>query len=327
MIYTLTGSDARHFDIDSETGQLETKTVFNYEDPEDIGGTAGDNVYMVVVIVSDSASGGLSARVTVTIEVTDENEAPQFLLGPNNTPVTTVTREVAENAMAGTEIGVPVTATDPDGDTLTYSVSDAVNFVIESDGQLKTLVMLDYETQSSYTITVTATDTQGTDATLATILTTQSLSPSRSQAQTMHRCSLTRTTPTSPNIVNANRMVAENRGGVPVGAPVRATDPDGDSLAYRVTDLPGRNDAASFTIDNTGQLRTTVAGLNFEDEDRPSQPAYMVTVTATDPDGSTDTITVNITVMNVNEAPAFTYDTALNRLYVYEGTSSWPKCH
>ena len=39
-----------------------------------------------------------------------------------------------------------MTATDPDDDTLTYSVSDAVNFVIESDGQLKTLVMLDYET-------------------------------------------------------------------------------------------------------------------------------------------------------------------------------------
>ena len=111
-------------DIDSKNGQLEAKTVFNYEDPEDIGGTAGDNVYMVVVIVSDSESGGLSSRVTVTIEVTDENEAPEFLLGPNNTPVTTVPRKVAENAMAGTPIGAPVTATDPDGDTLTYTVSD-----------------------------------------------------------------------------------------------------------------------------------------------------------------------------------------------------------
>ena len=35
------------------------------------------------------------------------------------------------------------------------------NFVIESDGQLKTKVPLNHEGQSSYTVTVTATDTQG----------------------------------------------------------------------------------------------------------------------------------------------------------------------
>ena len=308
LIYTLTGSDARHFDIDSETGQLETKTVFNYEDPEDIGGTAGDNVYMVVVIVSDSESGGLSSRVTVTIEVTDENEAPQFL-GPSNIPVTVATREVAENAMAGTSIGSPVTATDPDGDTLTYAVSDVDNFVIESNGQLKTKVMLGYEIQSSYTVTVTATDTDSLDNTIAvTIEVTDANDP-----------------PMFPSTENGARSIAENRGAVRVGSPVTAADPDGDTLTYGLSNVPGSTDKDAFTIDpRTGQLSTKAGGLDFEE-----QASYMVKVTVSDRKndaGTSDTkndaeITVTITVTNVNEPPAFPYDTALNRLYVYEGSS------
>ena len=76
----------------------------------------------------------------------------------------TATREVAEDTAAGMNIGAPVTATDPDGDTLTYSLSgtDEASFDIgESTGQLMTKAALDYDTKMSYMVTVTATDPDG----------------------------------------------------------------------------------------------------------------------------------------------------------------------
>ena len=99
--------------------------------------------------------------ITVTITVTDENEAPAFASDE------TGERSVAENTAAGASIGEPVAAMDVDsGDTLTYTLggTDAAEFDIESTttgGQLRTLAALDYETQTDYEVTVIATDKAG----------------------------------------------------------------------------------------------------------------------------------------------------------------------
>ena len=59
------------------------------------------------------------------------------------------------------------------------------------------------------------------------------------------------------NVVDALRSVRENTAsGVNIGSPVAATDPDRDTLTYRLVDLPGGTDAGAFTINNTGQLKT-----------------------------------------------------------------------
>ena len=81
----------------------------------------------------------------------------------------TTTREVAENTMAGEDIGAPVEATDADNDVLTYALSgtDAASFDIgTTTGQLQTKADLDYETKASYMVTVTATDPSGLTATV-----------------------------------------------------------------------------------------------------------------------------------------------------------------
>ena len=92
----------------------------------------------------------------------------------NNPPAfadSAVALSVAENTAAGTDIGGPVEATDPDGDTLTYTLGDTADdahFAIDSgSGQLQTKGALDYESQSSYTVTVTATDGGGLAASIA----------------------------------------------------------------------------------------------------------------------------------------------------------------
>ena len=94
------------------------------------------------------------------------NTAPVFTDG------TSTTRTIAENTAAGINIGTAITATDADNDTLTYTLggTDAAAFNVDSNtGQLKTRNALDYETKTTYMVTVTVTDGSLTDTITVTI--------------------------------------------------------------------------------------------------------------------------------------------------------------
>ena len=92
---------------------------------------------------------------------------------------------------------------------------------------------------------------------------------------------------------STTRTVAENTSvGVNIGAPVSATDEDGDTLIYRL----GGVDAGSFGIvGSSGQLQTR-APLDYE-----TQNAYSVTIMVSDGKGGTDTIGVAISVTDKAE--------------------------
>ena len=102
----------------------------------------------------------------------DVNEAPEFESG--------ITREVREDAEEGDPVGSRVTASDPDGDTLRYTISGGADmgaFTIDSGtGQIKVGedTMLDFEgSQTTYMVEVTATDPFGlSDSTMVTITVT-----------------------------------------------------------------------------------------------------------------------------------------------------------
>ena len=112
------------------------------------------------------------------------------------------------------------------------------------------------------------------------------------------------------------REVAENTApGQPVGDPVVATDKEGDVLTYV---LLVDTDSDSFTIDvATGQLRTK-APLDYDPINGIEKRSYSVEVRATDPfaafadvpadpvPNNADSITVNIAITNMKEAPEFT---------------------
>ena len=102
---------------------------------------------------------GLSPVFRVEGQTTSTNAAPEF-------SADTDVRTVPENSPAGTSIGDPVTATDADGDTLTYTLEgdDALSFGIDSSsGQIQTIagVTYDHEAKSSYSVTVKADDSNG----------------------------------------------------------------------------------------------------------------------------------------------------------------------
>ena len=94
---------------------------------------------------------------------------PLSLNAGNRPPVfasSNALREVPENSPAGTDVGAPVTTSDPDGDTLTYTLegADAASFGIgSSTGQIQTIsgVTYDFESDNTYSVTVKADDGNG----------------------------------------------------------------------------------------------------------------------------------------------------------------------
>ena len=73
------------------------------------------------------------------------------------------TRSVAENTAGGTNVGTPVSATDPEGDTLEYTLggTDAASFQIDgSTGQISLAddTSPNYEAKTSYSVTVSVSD-------------------------------------------------------------------------------------------------------------------------------------------------------------------------
>ena len=109
------------------------------------------------------------------------------------------------------------------------------------------------------------------------------------------------------------REVPENTAkGRPVGAPVVATDPEGDRLTYTLDETGAMN----FDINvATGQLLTKVA----LDTEADGGNEYTVMVTATDPyfvtgttERGSDTITVTVTVADVEEDPTVTGEASVD---------------
>ena len=82
--------------------------------------------------------------------------------------------EVAEDAAVDDAVGT-VSATDPDGDTVTYSITDGHgdgHFTLDGrSGAITVAAELDYETTASYTLTVTADDLKGGTATATVTIT------------------------------------------------------------------------------------------------------------------------------------------------------------
>ena len=286
VTWSVEGADASDFAIGSSTGVL-SMAARNHEDPRDAD---GDNEYEVTARATDAD--GVEGSLSITVTVTDINEAPSF-----NT-ATTLTLSVPEGTVG--DIGSPVAATDPDGDVLAWSLTgtDAGAFRVSSSGQLSvaTGTTLNHETKSSYGFDVVVSDSA-----------TPPLSASRAVSLAV------------TDVDEALTVTGLSNETVPEHSPWTSAAPSVSGHRGAVIWSVEGTDASSFAIDSsTGVL--SMGGRDYEDprdDDRDND--YEVTARATDEDGVTGAAALTVTVTGVNEAPSFDAATPL-ALSVPEGT-------
>ena len=148
LTYTLTGTDAASFDINSVTSQLQTKAPLDYETKQ---------TYTVTIAVSD---GSLSDTITVTINVTDQDEQTTPALTLVSDPLTEQTLNGSlvtlklDNWVYENWLVNPVTVSGISGVTVrTSNVSRA------SDTELRlqlTFDGTDFDTNATLTFTINA---------------------------------------------------------------------------------------------------------------------------------------------------------------------------
>ena len=157
VTWSLAGQDSGLFTISN--GVLSFVNSPNYEMPFDASDPAPDrNDYLFNIYVTDGTSSGKVEPVRIM--VTDVNEPPAFPDSEDGR------RTISEAAGSNEDIGDPFQAEDPDDDYLEYSLggTDALSFFIgQNTGQLKTAATLDFETQTSYSLTVSVTDNGDAD--------------------------------------------------------------------------------------------------------------------------------------------------------------------
>ena len=215
----------------------------------------------------------------------------------------TETREVAENNSTSAVVAT-VTATDPDGERLTYTLGgvDAGVFAIPNPaaGGLRATVRFDHEARRSYEVVVTATDPYGlSDHVTLTITVTNVDEPADVSFAAAGGVSV------SDNAL----AVAENFDGTL--ATFSASDPEQKAgLTYEWS--VGGTDGGDFAITGAGVL----SFVNIPDHERPADSGgnnvYDITVSALDSDGKTGSIALTVTVDPVNEPPAISGDAAPN---------------
>jgi len=284
LTYSVTGgADAALFVIDAATGVLRLAAPQNFEAPGDAN---SDNRYEVTVTVSD---GALTDSQTLTVQVSNVNEAPVITANGGGVSATLTT---PENSL----FPISMTASDPDaGASLVYSIiggADAGLFQIDpATGLLQFITAPDHEgpadqgANNSYQVVVQVSDGSRTDKQTLTILVTDA--------------------PDSFAITSngggaaGGYSIAENTSGPNT---VTVTDAVGP-VSYSII---GGADQAAFSINTTTGELTLITTPDFETPaDNNGDNIYQVVVQATD-GTSTDSQSLNVTILNVNEAPVIT---------------------
>lgn len=274
--FALSGDDATSFEIFEGALYLKAGVSLNFELKQS---------YAVTVSANDPAVGeSPDVSQNFTLAINDVNEAPTSLTLANEVASlaeatsTAVRVKVADLVVSDDALGAEILAvTGPDAESF-----EIVNGAL----YLKAGVTLDYETKSSYSVTVTVDDTTlGSEAEL-------------SQGFTL---SITdgNDAPTGLSFANTTTAIAENTS---TASRTKIADivVNDDALGTLVYGLSG-DDAGAFEIIGSELFLKANVGLNYE-----AKSSYDVTVTVDDPAlGSTHELSLGRTVFitDVNEAP------------------------
>ena len=275
LVYSISGgSDGDLFQIDSSSGELTFLNKADFEQPSD---TDTNNQYEVEVTVEDGNGNTVSQNLVVT--VTDKDSI-----------ITLSNLSLDENS-AGANIGSLVSYIDDTSatDTVSYIISgngSELFEVVEGELKLKADSSADFETLSSYELTITATS--------GTANTAFDFNISINDIND------------SPTAINLSSIVvSEKIDGAVVGTISTSDQDTGDTHTYVISD-----DRFEI-IDGSLKLK---AGNTVENA---TEPSIAITIISTDSAGvefSQDfSISVSATQPSANEfAPTFTSDSSFN---------------
>jgi len=279
IIYSSNGEPYKFTDTNFYPDTYQSQYRLNASELFNIDYEAAAPHYTYTLTVSDNV--GYS---NIVLSIGDVNESPRI---NNPQPIS-----ITENTPNGTDV-YQVIASDPDTYTgynqLTYSIvngsaSDALT--INTNGMLKVTnkSKLDYESNQLMYLTVMVSDGKYDDMSTITIY-------------------LINVNDNPPQISDQDFSVGNDIPNNTWVGTVSATDPDGDTLSYQITD-----DDNIFAIDSsTGKITVIDAG-NIQND-----ASYFVTVSVSDGD-YTQTAEKRIDVNNINYAPR------IDTISDYEGT-------
>ncbi len=263
----------------------------------------GTNTPIVPSAITYTPNANQNGSDTFTIQVSDAEDTDTLVFNVtitavNDEPgaisdVNAATDTVAENATNGATVGITAQATDVDGDTLTYSLTDDAGerFTINASTGVVTVAdasLLNYEAATSHSITMQVTD--GTTPKTKTF-----------------SIAVTNVAPSSPTDANAaaNEIAEGSANGTAVGITASAADPHGGTVTYSLSDDAG----GRFTIGSSTGI-VTVANTSLIS--RAGATSHTITVRAADAAdaASTQTFTINV-LAPLNTAPVAGLGTAL----------------
>ena len=250
--FSLSGTDSSSLNVDANSGVLTFKSAPDYE---------AKSFYTATVTASDGTN---LVTQDITVTVLDVNEAPVF------------TSDAAFSADENqTAIGTS-TATDPDGDTLTFSVSGS-DLSISSAGVLAFKSAPDFETKSSYNAVVTTSE--GTNSVTQDI-------------------TVTVLDVNEVPVFTSDAAFSADENQTAIGTST-ATDPDGETLTFSVS-------GSDLSISSAGVL-TFKSVPDFE-----AKSSYNATVLASDEANST-TQDITISIVNLNDnSPIFSSNSSFS---------------
>ena len=270
VAWSVSGTDGEDFEI-SERGVLSFKEPPDYDDPSDDG---NDNEYEVTVVATDQT--GHAGSLPVTVTVTDVNEGP-IISGTGEFTV----RENHDQVL-GT-----YTAHDPEEPTIDVtnwrtSGTDGGDFTITQEGELSFRSVPDYERPADsnrdnvYLVTVQVSDGRYYGSFEVTV-TVEAVN--------------------EPPDITGDEAISYRENSDRALETYRATDPEKTDITWGLSGA----DSGAFAIGETGVLTFLNAPDYESPTDSGSDNVYEVTVEATDEDGETGRLEVQVTVTNVTD--------------------------
>ncbi|MGE5518197.1 MAG: tandem-95 repeat protein [Bacteroidota bacterium] len=225
------------------------------------------------VQVSDGHGGTVNQTVNVTVTPTNDAPVVSVVTGGTGSESTT---------SAATQVTGTISASDVDGDTLSYSV---VNDGASHNGTLSV------DANGNFTFTAKDSNWNGSDSFTVQV--------SDGHGGTVNQTVNVTVNPTNDapvvSVVGGTGSESTTSAATQVTGKINASDADGDTLSYSVVN-DGASHNGSLSVDSNGNFTFVAKDSNWNGSDS-------FTVQVSDGHGGTVNQTVNVTVTPTNDAP------------------------